>query len=248
MSNRWVLALLVTIISSGIAQRSQGTPQTSSPLYSPGPVTSYSAALPDAKNVLRFRRGERYNIPNPSVAELGEDSDAQLMELPATHFKRESLPTTASDAVVVGSIKAGQAYLSNDKRDIYSEFKVQLIEVLKSPNAPFLNAGDSVDVSRKGGVIRLPSGKILVRGAEADSMPSVGGKYLMFLKYSPEAEDFTMITGFRLDGDRVYYLDDQDFKSSNHRRPEHMLRQVGQDENQFLIGARASAAQKKGEK
>jgi hypothetical protein len=224
----------------------QAAPQASSPQYNAGPVTNYSTAQPDTGDVLRFRRGERFNIPDPSVAELGEDSDAHLMQLPASHFRRESMPFGSSDAVVVGSIKAGQAYLSNDKREIYSEFKVQLSEILKSPSTPYLTVGSLVDVSRRGGAIKLPSGKVLLRGSEADSMPQIAARYLMFLKYNADAEDYTLITGFRLETDRVYYLDDQDEKSSDHPRFQHALRPVGQDENQFLLRARRTATQKKG--
>src|SRR5438067_909068 len=145
--------LLLTLF---ICRSLYATPQVSLPQYNAGPVTNYNAARPDTNDVVRFRRGERYNIPDPSVAELGEESDAHLMELPASHFRRESMPFRSSDAVVVGGISAGQAYLSNDKRDIYSEFKVRLSDVLKSPNTPYLTAGGSVDVTRKGGAIRLP--------------------------------------------------------------------------------------------
>jgi hypothetical protein len=70
----------------------------------------------------------------------------------------------------VGTVGAGQAYLSNDKRRLYSEFKVELQDVLKSPTGPYLMAGDSIDVQREEGKVKLPSGKVLVRAATAKSI------------------------------------------------------------------------------
>jgi len=102
------------------------------PAYIVGPLTEYSAAQPDTTDAMRYRRGERYNIPDPTVPELGETSEP--IELQSeTHFRRDPLPFDNSDAVVVGTVRAGQAYLSNDKRRLYSEFKVELHDVIKSP-------------------------------------------------------------------------------------------------------------------
>jgi len=125
------------------------------PAYIVGPLTEYSAAQPDTTDAMRYRRGERYNIPDPTVPELGETSEP--IELQSeTHFRRDPLPFDNSDAVVVGTVRAGQAYLSNDKRRLYSEFKVELQDVIKSPTGPYLMAGDSIDVQREGGKVGLP--------------------------------------------------------------------------------------------
>jgi len=65
--------------------RPQATSVPSSPpVFYLGPTTGYSAALPNANDVLRFRRGERYNIPDPSVPELGEGSEPGILSLPFT--------------------------------------------------------------------------------------------------------------------------------------------------------------------
>jgi hypothetical protein len=106
--------------------------------------------------------------------------------------------------------------LSNDKRSIYSEFKVKVLEVVKATGAMSLRADDSIEIQRKGGAIRLRSGKVLVRGALADSMPQIGKRYLLFLKYNQDTDDFAIVTGYQLDGNDVYRLDDLSY-----RRPMH---------------------------
>src|SRR5437016_1195820 len=159
------------------------TAASSSPQYSYGPITDYNSALPASTDVLRFRRGERYNIRDSSLPELGENSEKTILDLPLSHSENKPLPVEQSDAVVIGKITSGQAYLSNDKRNVYSEFRTAIQEVIKTPNAPFLRAGDSIAIERQGGAIKLPSGKVILRGAAAQSMPLVGGQYLLFLRY-----------------------------------------------------------------
>ena len=94
---------------------------------------------------------------------LGDDSEVGLVELPLTHSKKDPMPFDTSDAVVVGTVTVGQSYLSNDRRDIYSEFKVKLGEIIQNSNTVYLRANDSIDIQRKDGAIRLPSGKVLTR-------------------------------------------------------------------------------------
>jgi hypothetical protein len=143
-------------------QASAATPSPS-PLHSSGPVTDYNLAVPNPSDVLRFRRGGRFNNPIPATPELGEDSETTLWDLPETHFKKDPMPFDGSEAVVAGTVTAGQAHLSNDKRNIDSESKLKIQGIVKAPNGSYLRVSDSIDIHRKGGAIRLPSGKVLVR-------------------------------------------------------------------------------------
>jgi hypothetical protein len=59
-----------------------------------------------------FARGERYNMPNPSLPEVGDQSLPKIVNLAPAHFQRDPMPFEHSDAVVVGTIKAGQAWAS----------------------------------------------------------------------------------------------------------------------------------------
>src|SRR4029077_12076641 len=111
-------------------------------------------------------------------------------------------------AVVVGTVRDGQTHLSNDKRDIYTEFNITVQEVVKTPSVPYLRAGDTLAVERNGGAIRLPSGKVLIRAARDYSMPLTGKRYLLFLKYNGNTEDYHLLTGYQLESSHVYRLDD----------------------------------------
>jgi hypothetical protein len=251
MSQRRALvcfAILIVVAFGALhafAQTSAPTP-LAEPQYSSGPVTDYDSAVPDFTDVLRFRRGERYNSPNPSLPELGEGSDKESWDLPETHFKKDPMPFDASDAVVVGTVSAGRAYLSNDKRNIYSEFQFKIREIIKAPSGVYLQKQDSIDIHRKGGSIRLPSGKTLVRGALADSMPLAGKRYLLFLKYDPSTEDYAILTGYELEGNEVYRLDDLSYGESAHQKIIHPLRREGVAEDQFLNRVKSKLSRKDG--
>jgi len=229
--------------SSPSAQISTPAP-SASPQYSSGPLTDYSSAVANSNDNLRFHRGERYDIPNSSLPELGEDSETTSWDLPETHFKKDPLPFEGSDAIVVGTVTSGQAHLSNDKRSIYSEFKLKVQESVKTPDTMSLRAGDFIDIQRKGGAIRLRSGKVLIRGALADSMPQIGERYLLFLKYDQSTDDFGILTGYQLDGNEVYRLDDLSYGESNHQKVVHALRKEGISEDQFLDHAKATFSRK----
>src|SRR6266850_1999355 len=242
------LFLILAFLPSRVVQGRPAPPQQAAsatpatpPQYSSGPVTDYNAALSNSSDVLRFRRGERYNIPNPSLPELGENSETAIWDLPETHFQKNPMPFDASDAVVVGTVTAGQAYLSNDRRNIYSEFKLKLQEIIKTPSTPYLRVGDSIDIERKGGAVRLRSGKVLTRSALADSMPQIGKRYLFFLKYNQDTEDYGVLTGYQLEGNEVYRLDDLNPRESNHQEAIHSLRKEGVSEDQFLGRARSNS-------
>jgi len=215
------------------------------PQYSPGPITDYNVALPNSNDILRFRRGERYNIPDPSLPELGEDSEAALWDLPETHFQKSPMPFDASDGVVVGTVSAGQSYLSSDRLNIYSEFKLSVQETIKTSGAPYLRLGDSIDIQRKGGVIRLQSGKLLTRAVLADSLPQIGGRYLLFLKYNQETEDYGILMGYQFAGSDVYRLDDLNFRDSTHEQAVHALFKEGMSAEQFLSRAKSTFVSQK---
>ena len=220
------------------------TPTSSSPpLFSAGPTTDYKAALPNPSDVLRFRRGERYNIPNSDSPEIGEnskDDELGIWNLTPSHYRKDAMPFAASDAVAIGTVTAGQAYLSNDKRDLYSEFKFSLTEAIKNPQPPYLRTGDAIDIQRKGGAVRLPSGKVLTRGADWESMPRIGTQYLLFLKYDASTEDYSILMGYELAGNEVYRLDELNEKDGHHAEIVHPLRPEGVDEHQFLARVRAA--------
>lgn len=226
----WSIALLLYLGPSALPQAvSPQATSASVPYNDFGPVTDYAIALKDSSDSSHSIKGMRYNLNGSHVAELGESSQPALFELPHSHTAK-SISSAGCDTIIVGIISGGQSYLSNDRRNIYSEFKVRLQEVLRSSVTP-LSSGQSIDIERSGGAIRLPSGKILQRGSIAESMPRVGGKYVFLLRYKQDTNSFILKTGFQLEGDHVYRLDDEKAAAENLSHP---LKEHGGTETQLI--------------
>jgi hypothetical protein len=163
--------------------------------------------------------------------------------LSSSHSYLDPFPFSLSDTVIVGQVTTGQAYLSDDKRDIYSEFNVSVQEARTISSAErHIQSGDRVVVERYGGAIRLPSGKVLFGALRDFSMPLVGKRYLLFLKYDPSTEDSHIVTGYQLDGQHTYNLDVHSRSDRNNDKLIHPLREQGEKEEQLLDRVKALAA------
>ena len=240
MKLRILLAAFTLFLCLEVQAQKTSTPSTAgTPSYSAGPVTPYSEATKRATDVVGFHRGERYNLTSSSIPELEENSEPTLLDLPETHFERDPIPIQHGDAVVVATPQSGQSLLSNDKRNIYSEYRATVEDVVLAGTHQ-VNTGDSIEIEREGGVVKLPSGKILTRGKFSDSMPTVGGRYLLFLRYNPDTQDYHIQTAYQLQGGKVYRLDDQNYSDSSHE-VQHALRIEAANSDEFLSQVRTKA-------
>lgn len=119
----------------------------------------------------------------------------------------QALPTHISDAVVIGQVIDANAHVSEDKTSVYSEFAVQVAEVLESSGAAPLAPGLTATVLRPGGGVRIPSGRVRKFVVDGRSLPRVGRRYVLFLKYDNLAGDFYIVTGYELRDGKVLPLD-----------------------------------------
>lgn len=184
-------------------------------------VTDYNASGPSdpQKRAIRQARGRRNNLrsKNPKdvvrfmITERSESSSGgPQFDVPP----EPGLPVVESDTVLIGEVTDAQAYLSEDKTNIYSEFTTRVNEVLKNNSPALLAPYSSIDIERYGGTVRFPSGKVIQRGAYGKPLPRTKRRYLFFLKYNEEGQDFSLITAYELCAGRVFPLDglDQDGK------------------------------------
>ena len=83
-----------------------------------------------------------------------------------------------SSVIVIGDVLHSEAHLSEDKRGVYSEFTIRLVEVLKGDS---FWPGSEMVVERLGGYVRYPDGRKLLYRVGTGGMPRVGARYLFFL-------------------------------------------------------------------
>lgn len=161
----------------------------------------------------------------------------------STHWYRglSALPVTESDAILLGGVIDAKAHLSNDKTGIYSEFSVQVEEVLKNSGPDSIIPGTVVSIERFGGAVRFPSGTIQRYETTGQGMPRVGERYLFFLKRRNEG-DLTIVTGYQLQADVVSPLDGSAVEGGKGVYPFDIYQ--GFDTSRFLQIVRSETAQK----
>jgi hypothetical protein len=179
-------------------------PQKTADFESQYPIADYAAPEPsDPKERERRRnKAKKYNNKKGGVDPYS-DSTFQPSDwargLPA-------LPAMQSEAVIIGEVIDAKAYLSEDKETVYSEFTVNINDVLKNSSTSQLAINHVVNVERQGGRVRFPSGHINTIVIGGQGMPRVGRRYLLFLT-SSDGQDFSIVLGYELSGGHVFLLD-----------------------------------------
>lgn len=209
------LALALAVITVEPAAHGQNT--ASKKKNSPAneraiPVVDFVASKNSPLSSQRRARNHRHDLGDrrvdPAPFVMKESEPEELYELTPSHAPVQlALPVFESDAVVIGEVVGAEAYLSNDRTSVYSEFTLQLSDLLKNTSKQDINIGSLLTAERTGGGVRFESGKVLRRGRLHETMPLVGRRYLLFLKRHDEAESFSIITGYELRDGRVYPLD-----------------------------------------
>jgi len=171
------------------------------------PVADYDSSLPvdPAKRARRQARNKKYDKSQWPI--LTTDVADSTVRLHRVNPDLPAFPVRESRVVLIGQIAVAAAYLSNDKSGVYSEFTVIVEEVLKNHLAEQLLAGSSIPVTREGGRIRFPSGRMHWYGIGRQNMPRIGGRYVLFLSGETE-ETLTILTGYELATSKVMPLDD----------------------------------------
>jgi hypothetical protein len=118
-----------------------------------------------------------------------------------------ALPVSQSDAVIVGEVADARAYVTDDKSAVYSEFSVQVAEVLKNAADSPLEAGRSIVVERVGGRVRYPSGHICRFSIAGWGMPRVSRRYVLFLDTNDQDGGYHLTTGYELRNGLIFPLD-----------------------------------------
>lgn len=215
------------------------------------PVVEFAApeSADPRDKALRRARSKTYDYPGDDAASkrflLNEQSEPIALNLPLSDGPKESpLPARQSDAVVIGTVTKAQAYLSNDRTNVYSAFTTSVEDVLLSDQSGSISAGGVIEAQRQGGKVRFPSGKTLLRGALGKTMPRAGCRYLLFLKKNEDGQSFSIITGYELRDGKVSPLDGL---SKNAPQSAQFMPYEGLDEAAFLRQVREAILEEMGQ-
>jgi hypothetical protein len=171
------------------------------------PVTDF-AVPPEAnpeKAAKRIARGKKHNKSDFRVHPDDPSENTTLVD--AIDRTLPGLPTKQSTAVLIGTVVASQAFLSDDKSGVYSEFVIRVNDVFKS-DSPSLVTGCLTEVERRGGRVKFSSGRIHWYSVDKENMPVSGRQYVFFLIRETQEDSLKILTAYELRGGNIFPLDD----------------------------------------
>ena len=180
------------------ADKQQATPENDLPVLDLKQEATTAADQQKARKHRLSLRQDWKITELPAKAEPIPVAAHALLRLPA-------IPAQQSNAIIRGTVINRRAILTDDKLGIYSEFSISIAEIFKDdPNLFRIN--QVVTVSRPGGAVRLSSGKIHRYTISSQGYPQQGKEYILFLNRNEEG-DFSILTGYEVDGAVVQPLD-----------------------------------------
>src|ERR1043165_1310121 len=154
------------------------------------------------KNEARKQKNRRKN-DDSWVASNGPEWANELVRNMEGGIDLPSLPVGESSYIVLGKVTSAEAHLSQDKRNVYSEFKVSVEKVFKTATA--MSDGTEIVVDRQGGFVKYPSGHSILYRTTHLEMPLKGERYLFFL--TSKNDDLSILTAYELAPKGVQPLD-----------------------------------------
>lgn len=196
-------------ILSSAATASQKDPDHHKRVNERFPTVDYNEQelLDTEKNAQRKEKQKRYNDGKLVYSRV----EAWMLEsvfTPEPHLTFPSLPVAESDAIVIGIIGTGQAHLSENKKNIFSEFSLVVEDVLKSKLSGVVQ-GAVLTLDRIGGHVKYPNGQTVLYRIAGINMPQTGSRYLFFLTSKHNKQDLSILTGYELTQNGVVPLDEE---------------------------------------
>lgn len=171
------------------------------------PTVAYSElSLPDTEeNRPTKEKKKRFNDRMKWVSVTPQAYIAENLAMPEGLFNFPALPVAKSDIVLIGVVGETKAHLSENKRNVFSEFKIAVETVLKTSNEQTLQ-GSVLTIDRMGGFVTYPNGQKILYRISGMYMPKVGARYLFFLD-SINKHDYGIVTAYELTPAGVIPLD-----------------------------------------
>lgn len=171
------------------------------------PTVDYNEPdLPDTEeNRPKKEKKKRFNNLMKWVSPTPQSYIAENLAIPEGLFNFPALPVANSDIILIGVVGETKAHLSENKRNVYSEFRVAIETVFKT-NSQQAKQGSVVTVDRIGGFVTYENGQKILYRMSGMYMPKIGGRYLFFLN-SINKHDYKILTAYELTEAGVIPLD-----------------------------------------
>ncbi len=212
------ITIFVSVPRSNHAQNNddiQPTPEASKPKrvefdLSRYPVVDFNAAISgtSAEREARTQKNKHYDGQDWVLSKPYPEGSGVI--LTTEEPPPPAVPVNESDLVLTGKILDAKTFLSNDKKGIYTEFTVEVFEVLKSDKDKTVRQGQLVSVDREGGYVRYSSGQQIIYRITGKGLPRVGETEILFLTTDVSGLNYQILTGYELTGKTFTFLDNPD--------------------------------------
>jgi hypothetical protein len=174
----------------GISALAQSPPTVPLPL---GPTPSDGAG-----KVLRDARSTAFNMHTTGQPiDSNDPRSAPVNRIILTLPVRPELPSTISDAIIVGTISSIYPYFSQNHGCIYSEFTVHVERTIDQ--LPSIATKSEIAIDEIGGAVMSSSGRVLRTDVIGMGAPLAnGGRYLFFLRYLPKQDAYDILKAWDL--------------------------------------------------
>jgi hypothetical protein len=171
------------------------------------PVVNYDAdELKTVEEIAqRAAKSKRYDNshqvrrnPHPNTSE-----STRVDEIP----RPPDIPILESRIVVVGEVLNSQAYLSNDKSGVYSEFNIRIEEVIKNNDFDTVIEGSLITADRMGGLVKYPNGQKILYSVDGKALLRKGRRYVLFLWNNDKSPNYYLLRGYELTATGALPLD-----------------------------------------
>ena len=156
-------------------------------------------------NQLKVEKRKRYDNVLNLVSTKPSPGEAESITTADGFFNFPALPVQESDVVVSGVVVESTAHLSDNKKGVFSEFKIAVQSVFKTTNKEIFE-GSLVTADRIGGYVKYPNGQTVLCRIIGLNMPHIGSRYLFFIA-TKKRPDYTILTAYELTSAGVYPLD-----------------------------------------
>lgn len=179
------------------------------------------------KGYAAFLKGKKLSELPSETGEVNVQRMVGDMPLPRSFNLTQYLQQSAcaADAVIIGTVSGKASQLTEDGSFTFTDYEVNVDEVIKDNSAAPLRPGGSVTVTRAGGAVQL-NGRTLRATDFAEKPLELNGRFVLFLKYLPETGAYRPYTGnvgddsFQLRGDKVLQVSDEALPLGAHRAAE----------------------------
>lgn len=177
------------------------------------PLVEYLSQV--AATSSRKAKSEKYNRGVFSVLDPNIAKDIIVSSSLDWATSLSPLPVEKSEIIIIGEVDDAQAYLSENKESVYSEFNIKIEKVLKNKEPKNFEEDNSIKVERQGGVVRFPNNHTTWFFVEGQNMPKIKRKYVFFItKEFPwigrRQNDFYLLTAYELKDGKIFPLDNPD--------------------------------------